>query len=98
MNHGHGGGRGRGPGPVRRRPAPVSSGGYPAIGQMQFSFYQLVRQAIDNRKSVVVEFMDGESLEVVLLREDQFTFTVLVQSDLRIFYKHAIKSLAFTKP
>ncbi len=41
--------------------------------------------------------MSGETLQVVLLREDQFTITVLLRDEIRIVYKHAIKQLIFTK-
>ncbi len=72
-------------------------GGYPAAGNPQFGFHSLVRQAIDTRKPILLEMMSGETLQVVLLREDQFTITVLLRDEIRIVYKHAIKQLIFTK-
>lgn len=96
MNQPFSGGRSKAPGPFKRRPSPPG-GTYPSIGQVQFSFQQLIRQAIELRKSALIELMNGDNLEVTFLREDQFTFTVLVQAEIRILYKHAIKSIAFTK-
>lgn len=93
MGYPQGGGRGRSFG--KRRV--VSTGGYPAIGHVQFSFQQLIRQAIESRKPIFIEFMTGETLTVILLREDQFTLTVLVGDDIRIIYKHAIKYLGFAR-
>ncbi|GBC83833.1 hypothetical protein HRbin11_00251 [bacterium HR11] len=82
---------------MRPKPAPRPGGGYPAIGGPQFGFNSLVRQAIETRKAVILELMTGETLQVTLLREDQFTLTVLLKDEIRIVYKHGIKQLIFTK-
>ncbi len=70
---------------------------YPAIGPHQFSYHHLIRNAIEKRKLIVVELTTGETLQVTVLREDMFTFTVLLKDEIRILYKHAVKFLIFSK-